>query len=494
MLSWVHQAIKLLADENKADEDEFATRIPYHIEPEYIPDTLREFYYDFGKLRHQITGQIIEDLAPYQYEAGDCPALTVLVDKCQKSGFTTSELIHDFKETISVGRGKDCLIVAQTQQHANEHIYTLKRMIADSVKYRKYLITSSKELFFREEQTKLSTIFIKNPDNPFRPSRIIGLPFRQQSLWSWKNVFRVHISDPAISQVVDDASVYAAAKGRLANSNGQMMIEGPPSGPRGKFYEWYEEYKDNHDPNFKVFLIIDDDAVKANVISQEFLDQQKKELGPLYAQYYQGSFISGVGNVFAELDINYAIKLGDFYKNLDVNQYTYHFGGIDPGWAKITPLYIFEIMKEEEVARLVYYEEFDKSTPEVVANKMHRLSNMYINLWWMLDGADRGFVNTCKYKFRENQNWTDGRDVSPQQNKIIPVNFRVDHGRMLENLYMLLAAGHLAIPEELGSRLILALRTAKADRWYLDKNQTSNDDDLDSARLALRSVKFGSEI
>jgi len=491
----VFRAIQsLISSEDKADEDEFATRVPYHIEPEDIPQGAREFYHDFGKLRHQITNEFIEDLAPYQYNAWDCQAKTVLVDKCQKSGFTTSELLHDFQQTISVGRGKDCLIVAQTQQHANEHIYTLKRAVADSPKYRKYLITSSKELFFREEQTKMSTIFVKNPDNPFRPSRIIGLTFRQQSLWSWKNAFRVHISDPAIAPVVDDAAVYAAAKGRLANTNGQMMIEGPPNGPQGKFYEWYEQYKDGHDPNFAVFTIIDEDAIAANVISRDFLEQQKKELGPLYAQYYQGSFISGIGNVFAEKDVTYAIQLGEQYKDVPINQYTYHFGGVDPGWAKITPMYIFEIMKEEQIARLVYYEEFDKSTPETVANKMHKLSNQYINLWWMLDGADRGFVNTCKYKFKENQDWTDGRTVSPQQNKIIPVAFRTDHGKMLENLYILLAAGHLAIPAELGSRLIIAMRTAKADRWYLDKKQTTNDDDLDSARMALKSVKFGSEI
>ena len=490
----VFRAIQsLLSSEDKADEDEFATRVPYHIEPEEIPQGAREFYHDFGKLRHQSTNELIEDLAPYQYNIWDCPAKTVLVDKCQKSGFTTSELLHDFQQTISVGRGKDCLIVAQTQQHANEHIYTLKRAVADSPKYRKYLITSSKELFFREEQTKMSTIFVKNPDNPFRPSRIIGLTFRQQSLWSWKNAFRVHISDPAIAPVVDDAAVYAAAKGRLANTNGQMMIEGPPNGPSGKFYEWYEQYKDGHDPNFQVFLIVDEDAIAANVISREFLDQQKKELGPLYAQYYQGSFLGGIGNVFAERDVTYAIELGESLKDIPVNQYTYHFGGVDPGWAKITPVYIFEIMKNEQCARLIYYEEFDKSTPETVANKMHKLSNQYVNLWWMLDGADRGFVNTCKYKFQESQDWENGKDVSPQQNKIIPVNFRTDHGKMLENLYLLLAAGHLAIPAKY-EKLIIAMRTARADRWYLDKNQTTNDDDLDSARMALRSVKFGSEI
>src|SRR4029078_3190933 len=143
-----------------------------------------------------------------------------------------------------------------------------------------------------------------------------------------------------------------------------------------------------------------------------------------------------------------------------------------------------------QVMRLVYYEAFDKSTPETVADKIFDLTrrdSRFVNIWWMLDGADRGFTNTCKYKFDEDQNWINSKDVSPLQNRIIPVNFNTDHGRMLENLYLLIAAGHLAIPKEY-EKLIIALRTARADRWFLDKRQTTNDDDLDSTRLALRSV------
>lgn len=496
MLSVFKAVQSLIQSEDKADEDEFATRVPYHIEQEDIPETAREFYHDFGRLRHQTTNEIIQDLAPYQYNIWDCPAKTVLVDKCQKSGLTTSELLHDFQQTISIGRGKDCLIVAQTQQHANEHIYTLKRAVADSEKYRKYLITSSRELFFREEQTKMSTIFVKNPDNPFRPSRIIGLTFRQQSLWSWKNAFRVHISDPAIAPVVDDAAVYAAAKGRLANTDGQMMIEGPPNGPRGKFYEWYEQYKDGHDPYFQVFLVIDEDAIKARVISKEFLDQQKKELGPLYGQYYQGSFLAGIGNVFAELDINHAIELAELYEDIPINPNAKHFGGIDPGWSKITPMYIVEVDEIEGIARVVYYQEFDKSTPEQVVNRMFQLTRTgddYLNIWWHLDGADRGFINTAKTAFNESENWENPKDVSAQQNRIIPVNFAREHNQMLENLYLLIAAGNLAIDKKY-NRLLTALRTAKSDRWHLDKIQTEYDDDLDSIRMALKGVKFGGQI
>ena len=79
------------------------------------------------------------------------------------------------------------------------------------------ILLESKELFFKEEKTKIGTIFLKNPDDPYRPTRIIGVPFSVAGLWSWKNIYRIHISDPAAAPVVDDAPVYASAESRLAN-------------------------------------------------------------------------------------------------------------------------------------------------------------------------------------------------------------------------------------------------------------------------------------
>ena len=119
------------------NESEFSTRVPYVIEQENIPKDPHEFYQDFGFLTHSRTGEIIKRLTDYQYEIWKCPAKTVLVDKSQKSGLTTSELIHDFQECLINGKGKDLLIVGQTAKHAEEHLYTLKRLIIESEKYRK---------------------------------------------------------------------------------------------------------------------------------------------------------------------------------------------------------------------------------------------------------------------------------------------------------------------------------------------------------------------
>ncbi|HEY1247577.1 MAG TPA: hypothetical protein VGE97_01195 [Nitrososphaera sp.] len=491
MKPWFKFAQRVLLNVESEDQlrDEFATRIPYQIEHEYIPKTSREFYKDFGPIHHQSTNEVIEDLAPYQHDIFDCDALTVFVDKCQKSGVTTWELAHDFQQTLLYGKGKDCLIVGQTQQHAHEHIYTLKRMIADSEKYRKYMITNSRELFFREEQTKMSIIFIKNPDNPFRPSRIIGLPFRQQSLWSWKNVFRVHISDPSIAPIVNDAGVYAAAKGRLANTNGKMLIEGPPNGVGNKFYEYYEQYNDNHDPNFQVFLVLDEDAKKANVISEEFLEQAKKELGPLYAQYYQGSFLIGIGALFTEEMIKKCVTLGWTHRldKIPINPNALHYGGIDP--ESLAAVYVVEVDFDEEIVRVIVANQYPREiTPSQLANEVFKLHEVIPNCYWFVDGNHRGYVNELKAMFNEDQDWLT-RDSFDDDIRVIPVNFSQEHRNMLVHLWNLADAGMLAIDDELAPYVIKAMRTAKHKAFQLDKVQTKYSDDLDALRLACRGVK-----
>ena len=49
--------------------------------------------------------------------------------------------LQDFQTAITTGKGRDILIIAQTLGHAIEHIHTLKRLIVNTEKYRKYLIT-----------------------------------------------------------------------------------------------------------------------------------------------------------------------------------------------------------------------------------------------------------------------------------------------------------------------------------------------------------------
>lgn len=65
--------------------------------------------------------------------------------------------------------------------------------------------------------------------NPSKLPHIIGLGgSNPSSIWSWKEVAHIPMSDIAASSRTDDAEVFGAAFSRLANTNETMLIESPP--------------------------------------------------------------------------------------------------------------------------------------------------------------------------------------------------------------------------------------------------------------------------
>lgn len=321
----------------------FRAKAPYYIQDEEIPEDPKEFFKELGPLIHPDTREFVYDLAPYQWEFWYSKARTKMTVKPQKSGMTTSVIDENIHRVLTRGNGMDCLIIAQNDRQAMEHINTTKRRLATSDKYRKYLITTSKELYFKEEKTKIGVVYLKNPLNPYRPSRIIGLPMTEGAIWSWKSVFRIHMSDPAAANILDDSGVWAAVESRLANTQGQLAIEGPPRGPVKKFYEYYELFSDNHDPNFWVRVIDIEEVIRAGLITREFLRDQKIKLGPLYAQYYGSSFLIGVGNIFNQAQLERIAWLGARYKEVGPIPGTIKSIGIDPTYGGNSSSFAFVV-------------------------------------------------------------------------------------------------------------------------------------------------------
>jgi hypothetical protein len=280
--------------------------------PLKTPAEPSDFYRDFGYLRHPRTGKPVTQLAPYQLETwkGLHEYKRILEVKSNKVGETTKWLLADFHLAVLPTshpfstRGYDTLVIAQTIQHAKEHLTTLRKMILNSRKYRPFLISKPDEVTLRDEVTKISTIYIRNTDAAAQPSRIIGLGLSNAgSILSWKNVKHIHISDPTATEG-DYSEGLNGAMTRLANTDGTMVIETVPSGPQGKIYEMYQQYsnKEWKKGDFKVYTVTADDAVSAGIIPQEFLDAEKVRLGILYPQYYEAKFVAGSGFIFpAEL-------------------------------------------------------------------------------------------------------------------------------------------------------------------------------------------------
>jgi hypothetical protein len=270
-----------------------------------VPIDPQKFYEDFGLFEHPLTRQPVPKLTSYQYNGwkDGFNYRYRLVVKSQKVGFTTSSLLEDFQKAVLPidhplsCMGKEILVIAQTQDMAKQHLYTLRKMILNSEKYAPFLMTKPSNLVLRDEVTKATMLFIKNPHNVHKPTRIIALSPAERAVWSWKEVKHIHMSDVTVNQSVDDSGLFGASFSRLANTNGSMLIESPPRGQRGQVWEIYQASKikgdeDHEMAKFKVREIEAERAVENGLMTQEFLNQEKKRLGVLYAQYYECAFLN----------------------------------------------------------------------------------------------------------------------------------------------------------------------------------------------------------
>ena len=287
-----------------------------------IPRDPQAFYEDFGCLPHPRLRDenglpiISKSLTTYQIDAWKYPG-NLLVVKSNKVGMTTSFSLEDFQtRLLPEFAGHDVLLVGQTNRMANEHVHDLKRLIRSSKKYSKFLIEKPDEDLMREEISKVSVALIRNPYDPKRPSRIIGIGSSEATAYSWKNINRIHMSDASLLPIKDQQEFFGALYSRLANTNGIIKIESIPNGQQGEVWNVYRKSKQQassedtldvaKDPEmmaskFRVMEVAAREAVQAGLITQEFLDQEKRELGDLlYQQLYECRFVSSANQWYKE--------------------------------------------------------------------------------------------------------------------------------------------------------------------------------------------------
>jgi hypothetical protein len=288
-----------------------------------IPKDPQKFYEDVGLLFHPKTGKIVPKLASYQYDIWKDSfhypyRLTI---KSQKCGITTSSLYEDFQKAITTCRGKEILIIAQSLLQAKDHLSTLRGIIKSSCKYRHFLIDRPDKLLSRDEITKSTVLFIRNPQDSSRPTKIMARGANESSIWSWKNVAHIHMSDVAATNQIDDSGLFYAAFSRLANTNGTIHIETPPMGRRGKVWEIYrnselgqgsEEFEA---AKFRVRKVYASMAVDAGLIIQEFLNEQREKMGLLYGQYYECDFLNPYTSWYTEDMFKYSDELAEYMES-----------------------------------------------------------------------------------------------------------------------------------------------------------------------------------
>lgn len=204
-----------------------------------------------------------------------------MVIKSNKIGMTTTcarEIIH---LALTRCRGKEILVIAQKYQLAIDHLETLFNILTSSKKYSQFLD-------FKD--TTKGVIHFTNS------SKVIACPPSMTSIMSWKNVGHVLMSDVAFIEMTDDWPIYRAASSRIANYPlGSLTIETPPNGRRGFVWELYA-----YDDSFKKFVYPYQLAVQAGLISDEFIETAKTQLGEGFKQFYECDFSTTINAAYPQ--------------------------------------------------------------------------------------------------------------------------------------------------------------------------------------------------
>jgi hypothetical protein len=270
-------------------------------------------------------------------------------------------------------------------------------------------------------------------------------------------------------------------------SKGKTIMVSTPNAPGGLF-ERIEK-----DPNSKYEkLFLGYELGLGKIYDPQYIAQKKLE--PEFEREYNLKYLGKVGNVFSPSQIDKTIESGEQYNTtkIPINDYTLHSVGVDVGFGSSkTAIVLTEYLKEESKIRVLYAEEFEHGNPQDIVDICFNLYRKHWNTWFFVDGANRAFVNLLKVAFDESLSWEKG-NVNPDTMKVLPVNFSTEHKQMLSHLHLLINKEYLAIPKE-HDKLIISPRTAYANEYSLDKEQTSYSDSIAALSLACKMYPIKDE-
>jgi hypothetical protein len=464
---------------------------------EYIPQDPQQFYEDLGLLTHPNTGLPVEKLTAYQIKVWKANRHKYrLVVKSQKVGLTTSVLMELLQHALTDCKGYEILIIAQTGDAAKEHLYTLRSMLRNSTKYAKYMITTRQEGLERDESTKATVMYLRNPDNPNKPTRIIAKGPKEQGIWSWKNVKFILMSDVAITPAVDYSGTINAAMTRLANTNGSIIIETPPRAPIGKVYDIYrqsllETDKSQPEGRFKVITVTASEAVDAGVISEDFLEGEKARLGSQYSMYYEAEFTSGGGDIFSPTHVD-AISSEEY----DIDGLGgFNIMGIDPAFGSSSKFGVCILnYNGDGLIRVVFADEYETDY-DAIMDTLRALETRFNPIKKIIvDPASPPVVKGLKIDNGEDIDW----DAQIRRSKkegwnwmalmhVLPLAFSKYGREMLANTKYFIDNGDIRIHPHF-KPLIMSLHTATEKQFgpgLLDKDRTQHNDIFDAFRLSL---------
>jgi hypothetical protein len=285
----------------------------------------------------------------------------------------------------------------------------------------------------------------------------------------------------------------------IAKSDPYIVMVSTPNAPNGLFEKIEKEpfetclYK-------KIFL--DYTYGLGKIYTTEEID--KARANPSFEREYCLKYQGLIGNVFSWSSIENALKCK--YNPNQIVQEAPKSLGVDPAFGGDSEFAICATQLVNGKIQVIYADSYDRADftdmiSEIwgLKQKCGHVSNIYV------DAANPEVVQALKKEFDERFDEQYIRDLFAYCRKynvhiedkmfVVPVPFSVEGAKMLQHTKWLLdekeedGSSLIQIDRERFHKLVTVLRTAVANEYKLDKEQTATNDILDAFRLALTFYK-----
>jgi hypothetical protein len=236
------------------------------------------------------------------------------------------------------------------------------------------------------------------------------------------------------------------------------------------------------------------------IYSEELI--RKARLSPEFGREYELQYLGLIGNVFSQLSIENATKIQ--YNPSQINPNAKKSFGVDAGFGSSNFAIVVTQFVDGKI-QVIFAEEYERPNFQAMINRIWEIkqkcgyiSNIYC------DAANPEVWESLKREFDEPYNNQYVRDQFAYCKKynlhiedkmiVVPVPFSVEGAKMLQHAKWLMeetdedGSSLIAIDKSF-DKLITGLRTAVANEYKLQKEETSFNDIVDAFRLALTFYK-----
>ena len=248
----------------------------------------------------------------------------------------------------------------------------------------------------------------------------------------------------------------------------------------------------------KVFL--DYTYGEGKIYTKEEIDKIKNSRS--FDREFNLKFVGVEGNVFSQNSIDKAIELGKNYNPDVFRQDVKTVIGLDPAFGSPSKFGIVIAQYIDQKIVIVFAEEYERPHFSDMITEIWNLKRKCGNVTNIIvDSANPEIVQALKREFKERYDEHHIKDtlascrkhnIPPEDRMfVVPRSFAVEGKQMLEHCIALLDDndGLVAIPDK-HEKLIISLRSATAEEYRLDKEDTVHSDLMDGFRLCCSFFRF----